>query len=100
MAIQIDISESKFGVPFAGAYFRICETAISRQREGGEHKFVVRIDIAGYGTSAPTDETHHVDFRRYFAPLDDVEAHQGAEFLAKCYEWVSGLPEMEGAQAA
>jgi hypothetical protein len=99
MAIQIDLANSQYGVPFAGAYFRIVTAAITRQRSGGP-KFSVMIDIAGYGTATPGDDTRDVEFRRYHTSLDDIEAQAGATFLAKCYEWVSGLPEMEGAQAA
>ena len=98
MAIQIDIANSQYGVPFAGAYFRIVTAAISRQRAGGP-KFSVMIDIAGYGTSSPTDDTQPVDFRRYHAPLEDIEAQAGATFLDKCYAWVMAQADMAGSVA-
>ena len=63
MAISIDLTNSQYGIPFAGAYFRIVTAAISRQREGGA-KFSVMIDVAGYGTASPGDDTREVDFRR------------------------------------
>lgn len=33
MAIQIDLQESNFGVPFTGAYFRVVTAALTRQRQ-------------------------------------------------------------------
>lgn len=95
MAIQIDLANSQYGVPFAGAYFRIVTAAISRQREGGP-KFSVMIDIAGYGTATPGDDTRDVEFRRYHTSLDDIEAQSGAAFLDKCYAWVMAQDDMSG----
>lgn len=98
MGIQIDLSSSQFGVPFEGAYFRIVTAAISRMREGGP-KFTVMIDVAGYGTSNPSDETREVDFRRYHADLSDVENQSATMFLDRCYEWVMSQPDMAGSVA-
>jgi hypothetical protein len=98
MAIQIDLTQSQYGIPFAGAYFRIVTAAISRQRTGGA-KFSVMIDIAGYGTADPGDDTREVDFRRYHTAIDDIEAQQGAAFLDKCYAWVMSQPDMAGSVA-
>jgi len=98
MAIQIDLTTSQYGVPFAGAYFRIVTAAISRQREGGS-KFMVMIDVAGYGTANPGDDTRDVDFRRYHTPLEDVESKAGATFLDRCYAWVMTQPDMAGSTA-
>lgn len=99
MAIKIDLANSQYGVPFAGAYFRIVTAAISRQRAGSP-KLSVMIDIAGYGTATPNDDTREVDFRRYHCSLEDVEAQDGAEFLAKCYSWVMQQPDMAGSVVA
>lgn len=98
MAIQIDLSTSQYGVPFAGAYFRIATAAVSRQRQNGS-KFSVMIDVAGYGTATPGDDTREVDFRRYHTPLQDVEAQTGATFLDRCYAWVMAQPDMVGSVA-
>jgi hypothetical protein len=98
MAIQIDIQNTQFGVPFAGAYFRVVTAATMRQRQGA-HKFLVMIDVAGYGTSSPTDDTQPVDFRRYQAPLEDIDAQAGDTFLAKCYAWLMMQDSMSGAIA-
>lgn len=95
MAIQVDLAQSNFGIPFQGAYFRIVTAAVSRQRSGGA-KFSVMIDVAGYGTSTPGDDTREVDFRRYHCPLEDVESQSGAAFLDKCYAWVMAQPDMSG----
>ena len=99
MAIHIDLSTSQYGIPFAGAYFRIATAAVSRQRQGGS-KFSVMIDVAGYGTSTPGDDTREVDFRRYHAPLEDIEAQPGATFLDRCYAWVMAQPDMAGSTPA
>lgn len=95
MAISIDLTQSQYGIPFAGAYFRIVTAAISRQRSGGP-KFSVMIDVAGYGTSDPGDDTREVDFRRYHAPLEDIETQAGCTFLDRCYAWVMQQPDMAG----
>lgn len=98
MGIQIDLQSSQFGVPFVGAYFRIATAAINRRRQGSP-KFTVMIDVVGYGTATPGDDTREVDFRRYHAPLEDVEEQFGTEFLAKCYNWVASQPDMVGSTA-
>lgn len=98
MAIQIDLTNSQYGTPFAGAYFRIVTAAISRMREGGP-KFSVMLDVAGYATATPNDETRDVDFRRYHADLVEVEAQAGAVFLDKCYAWLMTQEDMAGSIA-
>ena len=98
MAIQLDLTNSQYGTPFAGAYFRIVTAAISRMREGGP-KFTVMIDVAGYATGTPDDDTREVDFRRYHADLTEVEAQAGGNFLDKCYAWVMTQEDMAGSIA-
>jgi len=95
MAIELNLETSQYGTPFAGAYFRIVTAAISRMREGGP-KFIVIIDVAGYATVTPDDDTREVDFRRYHADLSEVEASAGANFLDKCYAWVMMQEDMNG----
>ena len=98
MAIQLDLANSQYGTPFAGAYFRIATASISRMREGGP-KFTVMIDVAGYATGTPDDDTREVDFRRYHADLSVVEAGTGTTFLDKCYAWVMTQEDMNGSEA-
>jgi len=98
MAIQLDLTNSQYGTPFAGAYFRIATAAISRMRQGGP-KFTVMIDVAGYATATPGDDTREVDFRRYHADLIEVEAAAGGNFLDKCYSWVMTQDDMNGSVA-
>ena len=98
MAIQLDLTTSQYGTPFAGAYFRIVTAAISRMREGGP-KFTVMIDVSGYSTAAPDDDSREVDFRRYHADLADVEAAAGDNFLDKCYSWGMAQEDMNGSEA-
>jgi hypothetical protein len=98
MAIQLDLTNSQYGTPFAGAYFRIATAAISRMREGGP-KFTVMVDVAGYATATPNDDTREVDFRRYHADLAEVEAAAGDVFLDKCYAWVMTQEDMNGSVA-
>ena len=95
MAIQIDITNSQFGIPFAGAYFRIVTAAVSRQRNP-EMRHSVMIDVVGYATKPTNEDTKDVDFRRYHCPLAEVEAQEGDGFLAKCYAWLVTQPDMAG----
>jgi len=98
MAIQVDLATSQYGVSFAGAYFRIATASVSRMR-GDDPKFHVMIDVAGYATAPQNDDTRDVDFRRYHAPLSDIEAMAGDNFLAKCYVWVMSQEDMNGSSA-
>lgn len=95
MAIQIDLTQSQYGVPFAGAYFRIVTAAITRTRDVN-NRHSVMIDVAGYATQPENDDTREVDFRRYHTPLADIEAQAGDTFLSKCYSWVMSQPDMAG----
>lgn len=98
MAIQIDLSQSQYGVPFQGAYFRIVTAAVTRTRDA-DNRHSVMIDVAGYATRPENDDTREVDFRRYHTPLTEVEAQVGDTFLAKCYGWVMDQADMAGAIA-
>ena len=95
MAIQLDLQNSQFGVPFSGAYFRVVTAAVSRTRNP-EQRFSVMIDVVGYATQPQDEDTREVDFRRYHAPLPEVEAQTGSAFLDKCYAWVMSQPDMAG----
>jgi hypothetical protein len=99
MAIKVDLQTSQFGLPFAGAYFRIVTAAVTRQRQGGDVKFDVMLDVAGYGTPAPGDDTQPIDFRRHHVPLEDIETQTGGEFLEKCYAWLMQQDSMSGSIA-
>ena len=101
MAIQNTIAEgaSQYGIAFNNAYYRIVTAAVSRQRES-DPKFTVMIDLSAYATASPTDETREVDFKRYNAPLTEIEAASGATFLDKCYAWVMVQSDMSGSSAA
>jgi hypothetical protein len=100
MAIRNNIAESasQYGIAFENAYYRIVTAAISRQR-GSDPKFEVMIDLSGYASSSPTDDTREVDFKRYHAPLDDINASSGDAFLDKCYSWVMTQDDMAGSTA-
>jgi hypothetical protein len=95
MAIKIDLSNSQYGVPFSGAYFRIVTASVSRTRsEDSRHS--VMIDVAGYVTQPSNDDTRDIEFRRYHCPLAEVEAKTGENFLSKCYAWVMAQSDMNG----
>ncbi len=101
MAIQHNIAESasQYGISFNNAYYRIVTASISRQR-GDDPKFTVMIDLSGYAAGSNlTDDTREVDFKRYNAPLDAVNAASGDAFLDKCYSWVMAQSEMNGSTA-
>ena len=95
MAIQTDITTSQFGVPFAGAYFRIVTAALSRTRNA-DVRHSVMIDVAGYATKPLDEDTRDIEFRRYHADYNAIEACVGGNFLAKCYSWVSTQEDMTG----
>ena len=100
MAITNNItqSDSEYGIAFNGAYYRIVTSAISRQRE--TPKFMVMIDLSAYATASPSDDTREVDFKRYNAPLTEIESASGSAFLDKCYAWVMSQSDMSGSSAA
>jgi hypothetical protein len=98
MALQIDLENSAFGIPFEGAYFRVMTTAISRERSDNP-RHTVMIDAVGYAAKPQNEDTREVDFRRYHAPLCEIEAQQGSEFLQKVYHWLSQQPDMTGSVA-
>ncbi len=95
MAIQLDLSTSQYGVPFAGAYFRIVTAAVSRTRDTN-NRHSVMLDVVGYATQPTNDDTRDVDFRRYHCALSDIESQTGDNFLAKCYAWVMTQADMVG----
>ena len=95
MAIQIDLTNSQYGVPFTGAYFRVVTAAVSRTRDA-DMRHSVMIDVAGYATAPQDEDTRDIDFRRYHCPLSEIEACEGDTFLAKCYAWVMTQPDMQG----
>ena len=97
MAIQINLQDSQYGVPFKGAYFRIVTAAVSRVRQNAEGiKHSVMIDVAGYATAPTDDDTRDIDFRRYHTALENIESQNGDNFLEKCYTWVMSQPDMAG----
>jgi hypothetical protein len=97
MAIQIDLATSQYDTPFSGAYFRIVTASVSRQTQRREQaKFSVMIDVAGYATDKPNDNTKNVDFRRYNVDIVDVETCEGVTFLDKCYAWIMTQDDMAG----
>lgn len=102
MAIQHNITEasSDYGISFSNAYYRIVTASVSRQRaDEGNPKFSVMIDLSAYATSTPTDNTKEVDFKRFYANLDDINSSSGDAFLDKCYAWVMAQDEMTGSTA-
>jgi hypothetical protein len=100
MAIQHNIAKnnSQYGIKFDNAYYRIASASINRER-GTDPKFSVVIDLAGYASSSPNDDTRDVDFKRYEANLDDINAASGDAFLDKCYSWVMDQSDMDGSTA-
>jgi len=98
VAISLDLSTSQYGVPFAGAYFRVVTAAVSRTRDA-DKRHSVMLDVVGYATQPTNDDTRDVEFRRYHCPLSEVEAMTGEGFLAKCYAWVMSQPDMAGSEA-
>lgn len=92
MAITLDLQASEYGVPFKGAYLRIVTANVQRTRNP-EQRHQVMIDVAGYATKPPNDDTRDIGFWRLYAPLSDIEAQQADDFLGKCYLWLMAQPE-------
>lgn len=95
MAIKINLNESQYGIPFAGAYFRIVAVVISRT-SNQENRHIVMLDVAGYAVQPTVENAREIDFRRYSAKLSEIEAQNGDSFLAKCYSWVMQQVDMTG----
>lgn len=98
MAIQLDLQESSYGVPFQGAYVRIVNVNIMRIYSP-HVKFKVVIDVSAYATNPQEASFREVDMRRYQCLLEEIEVQSGDNFLARCYEWVMAQPDMVGALA-
>jgi hypothetical protein len=95
MAIKVNVSNSKYGVPFNGAYFRIVSAQVSRTRNPLS-RFTVTIDVAGYASEPINDEIAEVDFRRYHVPYSEVAAITGEDIFVKCYSWLMLQDDMAG----
>ena len=80
MAIKADLHTTQFGIPFAGAYFRVVTAAVTRTRDPA-CRHSVMVDVVGYATKPQDDDTREVDFRRYHAPLTEIEAQEGGGIL-------------------
>lgn len=98
MAIQVDLATSQYGIPFAGAYFRIITASVSRMRNP-DIRFYVTIDVAGYASVPQNEDTRDVEFRRYNVRIDEIEVQSGSTFLERCYQWVMAQPDMTGSIA-
>lgn len=100
MAIRNNIEESasQYGIAFNNAYYRIVMASVARQR-GSDPKFEVMIDLSGYASSSPDDDTREVDFKRYTANLSDINGSPGDQFIDKCYSWVMAQADMSGSTA-
>ena len=96
MAIQLNLESSEYGIPFAGAYFRIIVATVARRDNQG---FVVRIDLVGYATNPSDMYIKEVAFKQFQAPIEEIEAQEGVEFLVKCYQWVMSQEDMLGSIA-
>lgn len=98
MAIQLDVSQSKFGVPFQGAYFRILISHVFRSRTT-PNQFLVRLHVAGYATRPASEDVLEIDSRDYVPTIAEIEAMTGTSFMEKCYAWVMAQPDMAGSVA-
>lgn len=98
MAIQIDIENSSFGVPFPSAYCRIVVANVAHLSGSGE-KHVVVMDVSIFANVPQNNDVRPVEFRKYNCFLSTIEAENGDTFLAKCYSWLMQQPELSGAVA-
>jgi hypothetical protein len=98
MAIQIDLQESNFGIPFAQAYFRIANVAINYKSNLDFHHLVM-ITLIGYATKPESVHINNIDSKHYDVPLIEIESCDGATFLEKCYKWVMAQSDMSNSIA-
>ncbi len=99
MAISLNIKTSRVGVGFKTAYYRIGAANVSRA-QGREVPHIIVIDVNGFATKPSDDSVQEIDFRRYHAPLAEVEEGGGENFLTKCYAWVMAQEDMKGGKEA
>lgn len=97
MAITQDMSESRFGVPFPGAYFRIVSATINRKVDSGHS---VMLDVAAYAVPPTTGMEAEIEFLRIHGNLEDIETRDSSSFLSLCYEYLASLPEFAGSTPA
>jgi len=100
MAIQHNITEdtSEFGIAFNNAYYRL--TSFNMHRDNNpDNTFWVAMQIVAYATTSPDQFTRDIDLKNFHAPLQDIEAKSGDNFLAKCYTWIMDQEEMSGSTA-
>lgn len=98
MAIQVDITNTNFGVPFLSAYCRIGAANVARIFNA-EEKHIVMIDVTGFASIPADDNVTPVEYRRYHCFISKIESEDGDTFLAKCYSWLMKQPNMSGAIA-
>lgn len=99
MALLLNISESnsEYGIAFSGVYYRIVRVSVQRELSDNHQ---VMIDLSGYATNSPTNDTRELDFKRLHGPLSNIEAKSGDDFLSKCYNWLKDQSEFSGASDA
>lgn len=98
MAIQVDLVQSQYGVPFQGAYFRISNIHVVRIN-ASFLKFNTIIDVFGYAAPPEDSSVREIESRRYVVPFSQIDAQDGENFIAKCYFWVMAQPDMSGSIA-
>lgn len=92
MALQVNIEQSSFGVPFNSAYYRVVGVGIEHAKNTDTHHRV-SITVFGYATQPLDYGVREVDQRVYFTSLLDVENEDGSDFLSKCYKWLMKHPD-------
>jgi hypothetical protein len=96
MAIEHNVENSQYGIAFNNAYFRIDTAMILRWPTPKDSKHFVSLDLYCFATKPLDQNTVPLNVQKLHAPLEEVEAQDGGNFLAKCYAWVMTQPDMAG----
>lgn len=97
MAIKHSISSSRHGIAYNDLYYRLITTSVMRQSSNDAEKFNVNLDLAGYATTSPDDNTQDVDFIRFTTGLSAVTAMSGPSWQEQCYQYA--MTQMSGSTA-
>jgi len=94
VAIKLTKDSADFGAVFTDAYYRIVNVRI--ERDGIIEKFKTCIDVSGFATSSPTDNTREIDYLSFNTKESDISSQSGSAYYEKCYQWLLTQPEFSG----
>ena len=94
MAMVTTLVLTQYGMEVPNAYFRVNNVIVGRN-QADRVKFLVDIMVVAFPTQEAAKTAEPVGNMRFFVPLEEIEAQEGADIIAKCYNWLSAKPEFE-----